>query len=181
MFVWNIDKAILVYKVKPGSSWTTPTLISPSFADLAYLFINKDMRNQTNRGILQTRQPTIPKIVNAQKGSLPVPPKSGPSRGIIKVKVPGIPTNLHWTGRKKRFSLNKKVDWLKTVIRVDSNNTNIFTIKIAITRLASNSHNESDWSIEKILSKNGNTKPASAPTRVAEQTIFIIVLKGLFH
>ena len=59
------------------------------------LFINKDMRNQTNRGILQKRQPAIPKIANAQKGSLPVPPKSGPSRGIIKVKVPGIPTNLH--------------------------------------------------------------------------------------
>ena len=68
---------------------------APRFSDLAYLLINKDMRNHTNRGILQTRQPTIPKIVNAQKGSLPVPPKSGPSRGIIKVKVPGIPTNLH--------------------------------------------------------------------------------------
>jgi len=59
------------------------------------VFTNKDMRNQTNRGILQNRLPTIPKITNAQKGSLPVPPKSGPSRGIIKVKVPGIPTNLH--------------------------------------------------------------------------------------
>ena len=58
-------------------------------------FINKDIRGQTNRGILQNRQPAIPRIANAQKSSLPVPPKSGPSRGIIKVKVPGIPTNLH--------------------------------------------------------------------------------------
>ena len=68
---------------------------------------------------------------------------------------------------------------LKTIIRVDSNNTNIFKIKIAITKLTSNSHNESDWSIEKILSKEGNTKPPSEPTRVAEQTIFIIDPNGL--
>ena len=73
------------------------------------------------------------------------------------------------------------MDWLKTIIRVESNNANIFKIKIAITKLTSNSHNESDWSIEKNLSKEGNTKPLSEPTRVAEQTIFIIVPKGLFH
>ena len=58
-------------------------------------FINKDMKNQATSGILQNIQPIIPKIANSQRGSLPVPPKSGPSRGIIKVKVPEIPTNLH--------------------------------------------------------------------------------------
>ena len=63
--------------------------------DHHYGFINKDMRNQANRGILQNKQPTIPRIANAQRGSFPVPPKSGPSRGMIKVTVPGIPTNLH--------------------------------------------------------------------------------------
>ena len=145
----------------------------------AIFFTKKDMRNQINRGILQNRQPTIPKIANAQVGSLPVPPKSGPSRGIIKVKVPGMPTNLHWIGLKNWFSLDTKADWLKTIILVDNNNANIFKIKTAIKKLTNNSHNSSDPLIEKILIKEGNTIPPIAPIIAAEQTIFAIDLNGL--